>query len=279
MSSDNLYNICILAAENNPHSACFMEVAMLLKYSLLSLGYSCDIGINKLASDRTNVLLGSNLLQETLFSFSGDYIIYQLEQLSDNEGWYSESMENLLKNATAVWDYSLQNIDFLKSKGVNAKYLPLGYNRALEIVPHNTNKDITMLFYGSVNKRRQTLRNIMMKRKNAKPHFVYGLYSKERNTLIARSKIVLNIHYYSTNIFEAVRISFLLNNRCFIISEESPVYPYTGVDMCLVPYDKIIDSCFYYLEHPDEMDEIRELTHKQFKNLYSMDRLLEEVLL
>lgn len=271
------YQICIFAKENNPHSACFIEVAKLLKYSLQSLGFACELGINKLAAERTNILLGSNILHSSTFSISDDYIIYQLEQLSENEGWYSDSMKHILKNASAVWDYSQQNIAFLTSKGINAKYLPLGYHQTLDKIPHNVPKDINMLFYGSINERRQKILNALRKSKNSKLHIIYGIYGNDRDALIARSKIILNIHFYQTNIFEAVRISYLLNNRCFIISEESSVYPYPGVDLCLVPYDKIVETCLYYSEHPKEVDEKSELTYRQFRKLYSMEKLLTKV--
>jgi hypothetical protein len=278
MSSEKKYHICILAAENNPHSACFMEVAILLKSSLISLGMHCDVGINKLLPDRTNILLGSNILTFDSFSFSGEYIVYQLEQLSDKEGWYSESMKKLLANASAVWDYSLQNIDFLHAKGIKALYLPLGYSKSLEVIPKNMDKDVPILFYGSINERRRNILGTLLKNENIKLQTIFSVYGNARDALIARSKILLNIHYYTTNIFEAVRVSYLLNNRCFVISEESPVYPYTGVDMCLVPYDGLIESCLYYLEHPDKMEEKRELTYNQFKELYPMEKLLEKVL-
>jgi len=37
----------------------------------------------------------------------------------------------------------------------------------------------------------------------------FGVYGKERDEFIARSKLLLNIHYYSAKIFEAVRVSYL----------------------------------------------------------------------
>ena len=39
--------------------------------------------------------------------------------------------------------------------------------------------------------------------------------------LIARSKLVLNVHFYQAQILEMVRISYLLANRCAVLSEPS----------------------------------------------------------
>src|SRR6185369_9502980 len=47
----------------------------------------------------------------------------------------------------------------------------------------------------------------------------FGVYGTERDHLIARAKIVLNVHMYDAKVFEIVRVSYLLSNRCFVVSE------------------------------------------------------------
>ena len=42
-----------------------------------------------------------------------------------------------------------------------------------------------------------------------------------RNELIARSKIILNIHFYLSGILETPRVSYAVANKKFIISENS----------------------------------------------------------
>ncbi|MCI0473622.1 MAG: hypothetical protein L0Y76_08585 [Ignavibacteria bacterium] len=277
LPSNSTYHICIIAGKNNPHSACFMELAVLLKHSLQASGLVADVSINTLSTESMNILLGSNILKSPIPD-SYRYIIYQLEQLSDNEGWYSDSMKRMLANAHAVWDYSPQNIAFLESHGIAAAYLPIGYDKALEQISLEAPRDIDILFYGSLNQRRKDALLGIQNDQRYTLHTVFGKYGKERDALIARSKIILNLHFYSTNIFESVRVSYLLNNRCFIVSEESPLYPYQGVDIDLVPYEKIIDTCYYYLERPEELERKRELIYAQFKKLYPMSELLKSVL-
>ena len=41
---------------------------------------------------------------------------------------------------------------------------------------------------------------------------VFGLYGPPRDALIARSKIILNMHLYDAKVFEIVRVSYLLAN-------------------------------------------------------------------
>jgi hypothetical protein len=278
MLNKNRYRICVITPEGYLHSACFIEVALLLKHSFGSLDFDCDITINNPATDKINVILGGHLLTPQFFSYEFPYIYFQLEQLSDHEGWYSEQMLNLLSNANDVWDYSKTNIEFLKTKGINAKLLPLGYHPALEIIPLHQQKNIDILFYGSLNQRRLDIINEINKNPDFKCQSVFGVYGAQLYNLIARSRLILNIHFYNKSIFEAVRISFLLNNQCFVISETSPAYPYENVELPLITYDKIIDTCYLYLKQPEEIIYNGNLYYKQFKQFYPMEKLLAQVI-
>ncbi|GAB4341502.1 MAG: hypothetical protein Kow0099_18310 [Candidatus Abyssubacteria bacterium] len=270
------YRICLVMPKGYGHSLCFREIAILLKSSIVSAGIDCDFQVNQLAADRINVILGYHLMKFDESLTRCRYIPYQFEQLDAREGWYSEDVKTLLQNAFAVWDYSWENIEFLRRLGIPAKHLPLGYHENLEAVRHNTSKDIDILFYGSMGERRKFVIDALSACANVK--VLFGVYGKERDEYIARSKIILNVHFYSARIFEAPRISYLLNNRCFVISEESATNPYEGVELCEVPYDRLAETCIYYLNHPEEIDRKRASTYEQFKNNYPMTMLIEKVL-
>jgi hypothetical protein len=63
-----------------------------------------------------------------------------------------------------------------------------------------------------------------------------------------------------------------------VISEESAANPYEGVELCEAPYDRLAETCRYYLGHPDDMDAIRLSTYEQFKKYYPMKMLIKKVL-
>ncbi len=271
------YRVCIIVPKGNPHAACFTEVALLLEHTFLSIGVSCDIALNDLADDRINIILGANLLDPDSFSPTARFIIYQLEQLSDTEGWYSDTRLRLFQRAHAVWDYSIENIKFLNEHSITAEHLPIGYHPALERIQMAENRDIDVLFFGSRNERR----NAILERVHAAGipvKALFGVYGKDRDAFIARSNIILNIHFYSANIFESVRISYLLNNRSFVVSEESSVYPYEGISLPLVPYSDLTDTCIRFLDQPEEIERIRNRTYDEFKSLYPMENLLKNIL-
>jgi len=248
------YSITLIKPPNYIHSYAFYEIGLLLQNSFKSLNMECGFHLNQLYRENTNILLGYNLLEYHKDLKKFRYIVYQLEQLSHRVGWFNENLENILRGAFCVWDYSKENISFLKDRGIrNVKYLPIGYHENLELIEHSQEKDIDILFYGSINNRRANILNRLKQR--AKTEVLFGVYGRERDSYIARSKIVLNMHYYPMQVMEQVRISYLLNNKCFVISEYSSHNPY-GEGIVTAKYDELIDVCEYYLTKPDERHDI-----------------------
>jgi hypothetical protein len=272
------YRVVIIVPAGYKHSLCFSEVAFLLRNSLADNGFDCDIKVNELSTDRTNIILGSHLLAFGDYLSSFKYIPYQLEQLSAVEGVFSDNMKNILSRGIAVWDYSLENIEFLKLQGIAAWHLPVGFHQSLEQVPHDREKDIDVLFYGSLGERRQAILNKLESSGHARVKTLFGAYGKERDEFIGRSKILLNIHYYSAKIFEAVRVSYLLNNRCCVVSEESSVYPYKGVDIPMVSYGDLAGKCLEIIDKGEEYGAVGEALYREFKEKYEMKTLIKNVL-
>ena len=80
--------------------------------------------------------------------------------------------------------------------------------------------------------------------------------AKSGMLLIARSKIVLNVHSFDTPILEQVRISYLLNNARFVISE-GPAGQFE--EMIVVgDYDQLPELCERYLTDEPERRKIAE---------------------
>ena len=151
------YRIVIVVPQGYQHSLCFAEVAILLKNSLISCGYSCDVVVNDFAKDRINIVLGYHLLEPNPGLKTFDFIPYQLEQLSSAEPDFAQKALQILLLAQEVWDYSPENIVFLAGLGIVAKHVPVGYHKSLEQIPVGQNKDVDVLFFGSKGDRRQKI--------------------------------------------------------------------------------------------------------------------------
>jgi hypothetical protein len=269
------YQICFIKPPDYAGSLVFREVLFLLRNSLRDLGCQVEIVPNQLAPDKVNIVIGYHLLDYGEYLRDVRYIPFQFEQLDTKEGWYSETVEKVLAGAEEIWDYSTVNIEFLKEKGLEARHVPMGYHRDLEIVPRGLSKDIDVLFYGSVNERRKSLLEKLAQRCTV--HFAAGAFGQERDQLIARSRIVLNLHYYQTSIMEAVRISYLLNNGSFVISESSADDAFPPVDLVTADYDEIVETCREYLDRPERIPSIAKENYRQFKQKQAMKDILAEV--
>jgi 2-polyprenyl-3-methyl-5-hydroxy-6-metoxy-1,4-benzoquinol methylase len=140
-----------------------------------------------------------------------------------------------------VWD-SLRNIE--KWKAMNRlhapSHVPLGYVPELSQIKASQAQDIDVLFYGSLNERRTAIL-IALKNAGLKVHTVFGVYGKQRDEVIARCKVVLNIHFYETRVFEFVRIAYLLANSKAGVSECSSENEMEQVPKA--PSQAVADGC------------------------------------
>ena len=84
---------------------------------------------------------------------------------------------------------------------------------------------------------------------------LFGVYGSERDAYIARSKIVLNVHYYQAQLLEQPRIAYLLNNRRFVVSEASENDPYPA-GLVKAAYERLAESCRRYAALPQEREQI-----------------------
>lgn len=151
----------------------------------------------------------------------------------------------LFRRHHRVWDYSQANIERLTAWQVGRlTHVPVGYVPELtRIAP--VPEDIDVLFYGS----RSPLRHAVLDALRAKGFRVerlFGVYGAARDALIARSKIVLNMHLYEAKGFEVVRVSYMLANGRAVVSEHS-VNPSEDGDLAsgiaFAPYDDLVSRC------------------------------------
>ena len=58
-----------------------------------------------------------------------------------------------------------------------------------------------------------------MKATGLRVQVLFGTYGAERDNFISRSRIVLNHHFYKSQIFEVVRVFYLLHNEVAVVAE------------------------------------------------------------
>jgi len=146
-----------------------------------------------------------------------------------------------------IWDYDTANLAQWNALGYSYKpiHVPIGYVPELSRINSTAQQDIDVLFYGSLNERRSRILNAL-RDAGMNVHSVFGVYGKQRDELIARAKVVLNIHFYDTKVFEIVRVSYLLSNAKAVVSEYSEgtcIEKGLETAIACVPYEKLVDAC------------------------------------
>jgi hypothetical protein len=240
------YCVWIISPEGYVHSAIPNEVALGLQGGLQELGIHAPIITDSSRINGTAIVLGANLLPAVKnVELPCEAIVFNLEQIFPGSPWVKAAYLRVLKRHI-VWDYSERNILRLEQLGIRrVAHCPIGYSDALCRIPMAGERDIDVLFYGSVNTRREVILD-RLENAGLKVERCFGLYGDARDEMIARSKVVINIHYYATKIFETVRISYLLANRICVLSEESRAessLERVRDGIVMVPYDELVERC------------------------------------
>lgn len=272
------YNICIVKPNGYPHWEAFTELAEIICYTLQDMGNDALISHNSLPQDARNILIGCHLIDSNAnIIFPSSTIILNTEQISeDGQGWSKNVIE--WSKRYQVWDYSLRNVDILRKKGANnISYLKIGYHEKLTRIVSSDLQDIDVLFYGSINPRREKILNDL-RSSGCRVEAIFNIYGEERDKYISRAKIVLNLHYYDEQIFEIVRVFYLMSNSKAVVCE---VGSNTSIDSChsdgiyRSDYSLLVDSCLDLLREPEVRKKIElqafECIRKLPQKLYLQD--------
>lgn len=239
------FQITLIRPQGYLHTDAFREIAETLEFGLRSLGHAAQIQENSFNTGSTNIVLGAHLLSpEQGRMVPPGSIIYNLEQLGGSNlvpAYYELACQH------QIWDYNLANIEKWQTmQPANLPvHVPIGYAPQLCRIRNSERQDIDVFFYGSLNQRRNHVIK-SLKDAGVKVHTVFGVYGKERDALIARSRIVLNTHFYESKLFEIVRVSYLLANSKAVVSEcSSPdeIEEDLREGLLAVPYDALVQGC------------------------------------
>ncbi|RTL50302.1 MAG: hypothetical protein EKK40_13260 [Bradyrhizobiaceae bacterium] len=232
--------VTVVSPPNYIHSAVFREVAETIFYGLKALGYDAILTEEGSLPGRRHIVLGANLLVYYPLPLSDDAILYNLEQVENNQTWITPALIDLFKKHV-LWDYCDANVKALSNLGIHAAHvLPIGYRKELSRIQKSSVKDIDVLFVGSMNDRRRAVLEAMHLL-GLKVAHVFGQYGAQRDEIIGRSKLLLNLHFYDAKILEVVRISYYLANECAVLSERSA----NPED------DKIFEGGLFFSEYSD----------------------------
>lgn len=240
------FNVCLIKPENYIHSYAFLELGELLYFSLKELGFEAGINFNRIEPSQKNILIGCHLLNPNLIpQLPATTIVLNTEQISSDQSPLNAALFPWV-HAFEVWDYSKRNIEKLNDVGISrVKHFQIGFQNELARLQKQEDKDIDVLFYGCINERRKYILDKLVE-KGLKVKTLFGVYGKERDEWVTRSKVVLNLHFYNSEIFEIVRVFYLLTNSIAVIGEVNKT---TSIDaiysdgIYTASYDELVEKC------------------------------------
>ncbi|MGC4009300.1 MAG: hypothetical protein QM805_10115 [Pseudomonas sp.] len=196
-------------------------VAEQIKRNLEAAGFPSKIIFQEPESGFSNSL-HFVICPQIFKTLPGLYVAFQMEQ-SVSSRWFSKDYLQMLENSFAIFDYSLTNIKYLQENGLSLRqiyYTPISY------IPdyystESPAKEYDILFYGDANnERRKDYLNVISKRYKTK--IINNIFGEELYQEIAKSRLVVNIHYYEGALLETTRLYECLSLGAMLISESSP---------------------------------------------------------
>ena len=192
----------------------------------------CGIHISPPKKENPRFLFGGYNWKDGIQIPQLDYVLMIYNSLQHSIAWQrflaGEKRGHTLAKARLIFSYEADDIELLEREFPQKKgqifYLPFGYTpyhkQIYRPIDPDPVKDIDLFFYGRVSERRNRVIKRMREAglKVIWPDVVLG---EERNNLIARSKIVLNISGFEPELCGnfLARVSFLVSNQIFVIRE------------------------------------------------------------
>jgi len=274
------YHITTIRHKENFFPMCFREMSRLLQWGLQTNGHDVTRAENSFQEGRTNIIFGfhewwkpTNPL-EIIRDF--DCIIYQAEQLAPGGRQMPDWYFGALHHCKAVWDYSQDNVDIAHRNGIPSIHVPPAWHEKYEPIENmGDEQDIDILFMGAINGRRGFTVQLMGDFYD-EVHVLQSTWGLERDEFMARSKMLLNIHFYKAQTLELLRISHALNSGLPVVSEESPTNPWEGAFES-VPYNKLPKTIVDLHHSPDRLVELGLRGQEVFRST-SMTEVISQAL-
>ena len=238
----------ILARDRHYHAACFDEINTAIE-ALLKASASL-----KPRSAGTLVGVCFNAHAVGVHEIPPNAIIFNMENVGIQ-------IPPTMFEGHEIWDFSARNVVSWLAAGRKAIHVPIGFHPSMiRFQPRPWHgRDIDVVFSGSSNARRDTL---IHKLRSRGLHVVMANgYAQERDQMLARAKVAINVLFYEDAVFPVLRSAHLIANRIITISEKAPEVPDW---ISPVPYEGIADRVESIVRHASAR-EAEEMSHRAFE--------------
>jgi hypothetical protein len=212
------FNLCTIRPRGFLHSSAFADVQSSLAWSLSALGHSVEQHENAFSASRaTNIIFGAELLPEDTTLPAGT-VIFNYEQSSHPRIGIVRKVA--AANNCSVWDFSRRNLPAWADAGLTAIHVPVGWTPNLVRIPRAASQPIDVAFFGWMTPRRAAILSAL-RSAGLNVFSSDSCYGGARDEVLSRTKVALNVHHDGRDMFEIVRVSFLLANGKAVVTEHS----------------------------------------------------------
>lgn len=277
------------------------EIAELLCAGFRDAGCEAQLLIDQIPAEKTeeskiqivvtpheffNLFLRDKLPWEKMQRLANHLFLLGTEQPESE--WFDSNLI-VAPHACAMLDIHLSGVAAYRARGLPCFHLPLGYHPLLEQtnVPAKSKRDLDICVLAAMTDRREEFiaaNAYFFAARNCHIRFVPIGFAKteetrsylpipQRNALLQRSKILLNVHYSQLQYFEWHRAMIALANRCCLITETcqgfEPLVP--GKHFVMANADDLTACCEYYLNHEEEREAITEAAYNFVRDNFSQE--------
>ena len=223
-----------------------------------------------------NLFLRDKLPWEKMQRLTNHLFLLGTEQPESE--WFDSNLI-VAPHARAMVDIHLSGVAAYRAQGLPCFHLPLGYHPLLEQSDPagKSRRNIDICVLAAMTDRREEFvaaNADFFAARNCHIRFVPIGFAKteetrsylpirQRNAVLQRAKILLNVHYSQLQYFEWHRALIALANRSCLITETcqgfEPLVP--GKHFVMAKADDLTTCCQYYLNHEDEREAIAEAAY------------------
>jgi len=251
------YRVCLVHPVGGGHQGVFEEFAELITHSLHDLGMHAAWGYNSIEHGATNIIIGVHLLGlEWRDQLPSNTILINTEQLGAVRSEWRRQILDWFRFDFRKVDYAQANVMAFADAGVpNVKLLKLGFQKELARLSLQRKPMVDVLFYGTLCPRRESILADMTAAGLNVKH-LYGVYGQERDQWLTNTQLVLNMHYFPTQIFESIRVFYPVINSIPVLSELNlGQLEDNELTRAVIgaPYDQLVETAVMLCQSPDEL--------------------------
>ncbi len=249
-----------------------LQVVESYHWGFAALGHACTRRINSIDPEAVNIVFGTAIpIQLGLIeTFPANTIFVNLERYSHRD--LAGTTVEYVASRYQIWEYSRQNlVAWHKIRTRFPVYLaPISYAPNLEKIPRDVVQDIDVLYYGKLLPDRIDVLNEIASTKRDMSGMslitMTNVWGAHRDEFIARAKVIANPSL--GQIFEIVRVSYLLANRKAIVStvaEDIEIDADLKDVLCIAKQNEILDECEALVLDPEKRAAYAEQCYTTFK--------------